>query len=119
MKDVDGDGRLVKGAHPVNNPAGDAPDVAGAKQPGDSIDGEFKPSRKQDAHLLMGVGMIGNERVGLKGDVRDHEPAAGAGRDLDARKDLMSRAGTGWDEEAGSRFVRFVFALTLTHWSRP
>src|SRR5262249_28248061 len=101
--------------------AGDAPEVARPEDPGDAPDRELQPAFQQDAHLLMGVGVVGDNRAGLEVDDRQHDPASGSRPDLDAWEDLMPRPGPGGVEvavrvgEGAGLFTR----RGIDHWTFP
>jgi hypothetical protein len=101
VEHVERDSGAIQGANAVRYAARYAPDLARAEDPGDAPDGEFEASFQQDTHLLVGVGVIGDDGPRLEVDDREHDPAPGGGPDLHAPEDLVPRPGSGGEEIAG------------------
>ena len=90
--------RLFQSPDAVNDPAGDAPHVARAEQPGDASDGELEPALQQDPHLFVRMGMIEHDGFGFQMDDRQHQVLAGGRADLDTGKDQVPRPRSRRDE---------------------
>src|SRR5271166_6110998 len=84
VEDVQSHGALSERFDAMDNSAGDPPDVAGSQNPGDSSDGELELARDHDSHLLVRMGMIGNDGIGLEVHDREHDAAPGRGANLDS-----------------------------------
>ena len=53
----------IQCSHAVEHAAGNAPHVAGTEQPGHAADRELEPALEQDAHLFVGMGVLGDDGV--------------------------------------------------------
>ena len=60
--------RSVQRADAVEDPAGDAPDVAGAEEARHAPHGELELPLQEDSHLLVRMGVLGHEGAGLEPD---------------------------------------------------
>ncbi len=99
VEDVQSHGALSQRFDAMDNSAGDPPDVAGSQNPGDSSDGELELARDHDSHLLVRMGMIGNDGIGLDVHDREHHAAASRGVNLDSGEYQVPRARSRRDEE--------------------
>ena len=75
VEHVERDGGAVEGADTVRDTTGDAPDVARAEPAGHAADGELEPPFEEDAHLLVGMGVLGHDGPGREVHDREHERA--------------------------------------------
>lgn len=105
VEDVKGEGGAVEGDDAVGDAAGNAPEVAGFKDSGDAADGEFEAAGDEVAHLLVRVGVFGDNAAGLEFDDREHDPPAGGDAKIDAGEQGVVLAGAGGNEVGvGGRF---------------
>src|SRR5262245_58057741 len=121
VEDVERLGGVIQGADGVDDPAGDTPHVAGPEPSRDAPHGEFESPLEQDPHLLVRMGVFGDDGSGLEADDREHQVLAGGRADLDAREDLVPGARPRGEEVAvrvGER-AGVIPRAWAGHWSCP
>src|SRR5262249_8019502 len=73
VEHIEGQGRLVQGANPVDDSARDAPYVTRPKPARNAPDGELELPFEQNSHLLVGMRMVGHDRSRLEANHRQHQ----------------------------------------------